>query len=189
MVGGLAVPQLRCVRVCAIPRLSLAVPHFGQRWLRRILAAGCLVLVGVNMPTCSELQKEAAAKKKEYDKADKKFHHADTKQVLNAMSDLGGILGSFICIAASAGTAVPCYIGIATLALKMAADADANQELDELRADRDQKKQDYEDAQREYAEHCFVADAGCGSRDGPGYRRPDGKCAAWSDSDRDEANA
>lgn len=150
------------------------------------------------MSECSDAAAEVARRSAEVGRAEANLDWAKREAEDHTGPDLkedgGGFVACLITgglIAAWTGPAVGAVMvisGATCLALSVAAMKVQADSRDRARRDvRDAERQlvdakkAMDDALKVEQDKCHFADAGCGSRGGPGYRRPDGKCAGWDD--------
>lgn len=147
------------------------------------------------MPTCDEAMRAADEAAAAYGEAKARVRAAEKKlKDDTATATDGHRRRNFVaCLATSGalgiiGTPILGTVGAVTCIAvaekefydnKAQIDADGDELLEASREERDARK-NLEDAQDARKDACAIAD-GCGSRGGPGYRRPDGKCAGWDD--------
>jgi hypothetical protein len=89
-------------------------------------------------------------------------------------------------VATLGGTAC---LGVSVRSMKKKADArdEARRRRKAAHQNVKDKEQDLSSARRAKRHACGEGtDIDCGSRGGPGYRRPDGKCAGWNDWGSDD---
>lgn len=138
------------------------------------------------MTDCKQMRREYDAAQKKYNKAARNARIKDGV-VTSVKEDIAlTTVAFFACFSASLETVLGPIVCWATFCVEMDkldkqlddADQDAQDAHDEL----NDAEKELSDARSRYQEKCQDQHAeGCGSRGGPGYRRPDGKCAGWTD--------
>lgn len=150
------------------------------------------------MSECSDAVAEVAKRSAEQGRAEANLDRANREAEDHTGPDLKEDGGAFIACLITGGLIAPMAgpaagivmvisggtcLALSVAAMKIQADNRDRARRDVRDAERqlDEAKKALEDALKVARDKCQYADAGCGSRGGPGYRRPDGKCAGWDD--------